>query len=278
MNTGLGFSEIALILTLVLVFFGSKEIPQFIRVVAKFMAKMRFYTNKIKQELDSVTQSIDPQIESVVPDRKSALRKQFLSATKSLTEDIRKEKSAEIFEHLKNWSCFQDATNILIYVNMGSEVETRPIIDFMLKNQKRVIIPYCKDSSGELGIAEINNLESDICKGALGAPEVLPEKRKLFFKSDLQLIICPGLAFDHFGARLGRGKASYDRFLKEIKGQIPITGLAFECQICSNTIPFDYHDVPMDQIITEQGMLLKYPLQPETISSKADTTAAAAQL
>jgi 5-formyltetrahydrofolate cyclo-ligase len=256
-NTGLGISEIILICTLVLILFGSKEIPQFIRVVAKFLARIRHYSDTIKNEIDNFTQSIEiPQGIPIVPEHKNDLRKQYLQIGKELPEAVRLEKSSAIFEFLKKSPHFQNADSIMIYVNIGSEVETRSIIKHLLEKGKRVIVPYCKDSSGELGISEIHSLENDICKGPMGVPEVQPHLRKTFFKTDLQLIICPGVAFDTFGGRLGRGKSSYDRFLKEVKGQVPIIGLGFNCQICRDPLPFDYHDIPMDQIITESGALL----------------------
>ncbi len=197
-----------------------------------------------------------PQGIPMVAERKNKLRKQYLQTSKDLSEAFRLEMSMVIFEFLKKTPHFQSAYSIMIYVNIGSEVETRSIIKHLFEKGKRVIIPYCKDSSGELGISEIGSLETDIFKGPMGVPEVQPHLRKTFLKSDLQLIICPGVAFDIFGSRLGRGKSSYDRFLKELKGQVPIIGLGFDCQICKEPLPFDYHDIPMDQIITESGMLL----------------------
>ena len=61
MNTGFGFSEILLIATLIVIFFGSKELPSLLREIAKFTAKVRRYSDRIKRELDDVTRSLDPQ-------------------------------------------------------------------------------------------------------------------------------------------------------------------------------------------------------------------------
>jgi 5-formyltetrahydrofolate cyclo-ligase len=276
MNTGLGISEIGLIFVLVLVFFGSKEIPQFIRVVAKFMAKVRFYTDKVKRELDSVTQSLEPPQVNYggIAEKKAVLRKQYISLRKELVDTARKEKSQQIFDHLKNSPYFSNITTIMMYAHIGCEVETRETIDSLLRSGKRVVLPYSKDSTGDLGISEIFDTENGLRKGSGGFPEVPVELRKPFFKSDLQLIVCPGVAFDSFGARLGRGKSFYDRFLRELKGQVPIIGLAFECQICKESLPFEYHDVSMDQIVTESGMLLPVDIKhihtiPEKTTSPA---------
>jgi 5-formyltetrahydrofolate cyclo-ligase len=258
-NTGIGFSEVGLILVIVLVFFGSKEIPEFIRVIAKFMAKIRHYTDKVKRELDSVTQMTEFHINSDVSepkfdvaDRKRALREQYLLICKELNDEIRIEKSSLIFECLKNTTSFKEASTVMMYLNSGSEVETKLAVKEMLKSGKRVILPYHKEN-GEMDITEIYDFEKDIVVGTDIAHEPGPLLRKQFFKSDLQLIVCPGVVFDMQGGRIGRGKFHYEMFLRELKGRIPIIGLAFDCQVCQGPLPFDYNDIAMDRIITESG-------------------------
>ena len=87
MNTGFGFSEMLLVLVLVVVFFGSKELPAFLREIAKFTAKVRRYSDRIKRELDEVTRSLDPQPVPPFADqqtKKEKLRTRYLSARKNL--------------------------------------------------------------------------------------------------------------------------------------------------------------------------------------------------
>lgn len=72
----------------------------------------------------------------------------------------------------------------------------------------------------------------------LSASEVTPK-----------IIIVPGLGFTSDGARLGRGKGYYDRYL-EGAAVIKI-GIGFEMQI-EQDIPTDPHDVKMDFVVTDQ--------------------------
>ena len=68
------------------------------------------------------------------------------------------------------------------------------------------------------------------------------------------LILVPGLAFDFAGARLGRGKGFYDRWL----GANPAAkslGVCFKCQLLEN-LPAEPHDARVDAILTEDGLLL----------------------
>ncbi len=60
------------------------------------------------------------------------------------------------------------------------------------------------------------------------------------------LLLCPGLAFDKNGARLGRGAGCYDRFLSSHRSHFStVAGVCFERQIFDE-IPVDPHDERCD--------------------------------
>lgn len=69
------------------------------------------------------------------------------------------------------------------------------------------------------------------------------------------LVLVPGLAFDHRGNRLGRGKGYYDRFLARpgMARSIKV-GICWKLQII-NDVPTSQHDIPMDWIVTEEGIM-----------------------
>ncbi len=122
-----------------------------------------------------------------------------------------------------------------------------------LSQQKRVAVPYIDAETDNMNMSEINKIEDNFSIGKFGIRE--PKIIKKFYKSDLDLIICPGVAFDTKGNRIGFGRGYYDKFLKDIQGEIPIIGIAFDLQITKEYIPVSYTDVPMDIIITETRMI-----------------------
>src|SRR5205823_12811558 len=63
----------------------------------------------------------------------------------------------------------------------------------------------------------------------------------------LDLIVAPGLAFDGWGRRLGRGKGFYDRLLSAVNGVK--CGICFEEQLLAE-IPVESHDVTLDFVAT----------------------------
>lgn len=259
MNTGLGFSEMIVVVTLIIVFFGSKELPTLLREIARFTAKVRRYSDRIKRELDDVTRSLEPQPSpqpAAQSSMKQEIRTRHIEGRKALGQKLREEKSALIYEHLLSLENVRNATMIMLYAEMGAEVITRPLIRRLLAEKKRIILPYCIEKTHNFGIAEIHDIDNDLISGTSNVPEPRIELRTSFFKSDIQLIVCPCVAFDKNGARLGRGQGYYDVFLRDLRGKIPIYALAFDCQMLSEAMPFEYHDIGMDKVITESGIVV----------------------
>lgn len=71
--------------------------------------------------------------------------------------------------------------------------------------------------------------------------------------AEIDLFLCPGMAFTTGGVRLGRGKGYYDRALADAKPRPTKVGVCFREQI-RQLIPADPHDVPMDFLATPAGI------------------------
>ena len=68
------------------------------------------------------------------------------------------------------------------------------------------------------------------------------------------LVVCPAVAVDWRGGRLGMGKSFYDRFFKDHPACVRI-GVAFAVQVATDPLPAEEWDQPLDWIITEQMIL-----------------------
>lgn len=89
-------------------------------------------------------------------------------------------------------------------------------------------------------------------KGAYGIEE--PDEGELWEPEDIDVILVPMVAYDRQLHRVGHGKGYYDRYLKHTKA-LKI-GIAF-CVQEVDTIMAQDHDVTMDMIVTEEGILHK---------------------
>ena len=73
---------------------------------------------------------------------------------------------------------------------------------------------------------------------------------RISFK-EIDLVLCPGLAFDPCGARLGWGKGYYDRYL--VKTHAFPAGVCFAGCLLPR-VPAQENDVPMRAVVCEEGI------------------------
>lgn len=139
---------------------------------------------------------------------------------------------------------FQQAETVLIYASLSDEV---PTLRFLQCVEKRLVLP-CVISDTQLELRLYTGPEDLEVRGRYHIPEPLGERFDDYAAIDL--IIVPGMAFDKEGHRLGRGKGYYDRLLAhpDLRNKKKI-GLCFDFQ-CVDTVPWDMHDVVMDEVIT----------------------------
>jgi 5-formyltetrahydrofolate cyclo-ligase len=73
------------------------------------------------------------------------------------------------------------------------------------------------------------------------------------------IVVAPGLAFDAHGRRLGRGAGHYDRFLEDPRLHRALKiGVCWSMQVVRE-IPVDPHDVNMDWLCHERGVIQLEP-------------------
>lgn len=166
----------------------------------------------------------------------------------------KKERSDKIAAAMRGLPEYIDAKTILFYVDAGSEVHTRPLIEEALRCGRRVVVPYC--DGDELGLFLLEDL-AELAPGAFGIEEPLQRFREIQEKSvapaEIDLALVPGVAFDPQGGRVGQGKGYYDRFLKTLESRAKFVALAYQCQIFSS-IPTELHDMPVDIVVTEDNI------------------------
>jgi len=177
---------------------------------------------------------------------KEKIRKEILTLLKEQQPVHRADKSRQIKEKLFLLKEFKKANNLMCYISLETEVDTKEIIKDALKLGKRVFTPFIKGD--RLGIAEIKNLDEGLEKSQLGVLE--PKNHgDCSSTTKLDMVILPGLAFDRKGNRLGRGKGYFDRFLVNLTKTTKKIALSFEFQIL-DTIPTNSHDIPIDLLVS----------------------------
>jgi len=153
---------------------------------------------------------------------------------------------------------YADASTVMFYIDVRSEVRTRHALPEALNSGKNIVVPWCNDD-GQLELFHLESMD-ELETGMYGILEPSQELRRLPQKQvelkELDLIMVPGVGFDATGARMGHGKGYYDKLLENARQDTPLVALAFECQMFEE-IPVAPHDVFMDKIITEQNIYSK---------------------
>ncbi len=189
-------------------------------------------------------------------EKRESIRSETLKLRENLSQSVREESSRMITSHVVEWiqNRYKLDDNsfhaVMVYLSMTSEVRTEELIDFFIKQGKRIIAPEVDTESTQLIPRLLQNLETDLERHKYGmlqpnsACPIIPHDQ-------IELIIVPGIAFDAKGYRLGYGKGFYDRFLPTCPYARTI-GIAFQTQIVEDTFPQPW-DVPVQHIFTENG-------------------------
>lgn len=69
----------------------------------------------------------------------------------------------------------------------------------------------------------------------------------------VQLLLVPGLAFDHAGYRIGYGGGFYDALLPHLPDGVLTVGVGFEAQL-NLDVPVEPQDWPVQGLLSEQGL------------------------
>ena len=136
----------------------------------------------------------------------------------------------------------------MIFLSLPTEIDTSPLVLRAWQDRKRVLAPKVSWNQRRMMPMEIRSLTEDLTVSAMGIRE--PVSGIPFPVSMIDLVIVPGLGFDEYGHRLGRGRGFYDRFLAHPEFEGVACALALEEQMLPS-IPVGPLDRPVDRIVTD---------------------------
>lgn len=182
-------------------------------------------------------------------EEKRRIRAETLARRDALPVDIRIEKSLAMADHGAAIA-FDPGTVVSGFWPIRSEADIRPLMFAMRERGARLCLPVVLDRETIVFRELVRGAEMvDTGFGTAGPGE---EAEIL----DPRLMLVPLSAFDARGNRIGYGAGHYDRAIARLaeRGMKPrLVGVAFSCQEVES-VPAEPHDVPLDAILTEDGL------------------------
>ncbi len=180
-----------------------------------------------------------------IAEEKTLLRKEMRAKSRALPAEYRAKADEAICRHVRSSAEYVSAKTVFAYLGVGWEIDTRPLLEQILRDGKRLCLPLCTGPH-EMAVCVVSDL-SELVPGAYNIPE--PSKKSLTISpAEVDLTLVPCVAADRAGHRLGQGGGYYDAFLKRYTG--PAFLLCREAALLPE-IPVENHDFSLPFLVTE---------------------------
>lgn len=174
---------------------------------------------------------------------KKELRAAMKKRNLALTPQQRAAASERIFSRVEALPAFRAARCVACFCALGDEPESREALR-RWSRERRVVLPRVEGDAMRFYEYDPEALAS----GAFGIEE--PVRGEPCPPSEIDLVVVPGTAFARSGARMGRGRGFYDRYLAQPGFRAAKVGVCYAHQIVG-ALPAEPHDVPMDCVATD---------------------------
>jgi len=180
-------------------------------------------------------------------EEKRRLRRLLLEQMRALPPAYCRRADEAIYRHIVSLPAYQTARTICAYVGMDCEINTKPLIERMLADGKRVGVPLCV-GKGVMEMREIGGLD-ELQAGTWGILEPPPEA-PLLLPEEIDLGLIPCVSGNEAGQRLGYGGGFYDAYLAKAPF---LRVLLCRKAMMTAPIPVEPHDAAMDVVVSEDG-------------------------
>jgi 5-formyltetrahydrofolate cyclo-ligase len=186
---------------------------------------------------------------------RDALRQRLRARRRELDPAQRAAAALAITRHIDATRWLRVPRPVGLYVSVGLEVSTEPLRALARRRRCPVYLPRITDYRRHSMVFARDRGELSL-PNRHGIPE--PALDQSVPARTLSVVFLPLLGFDDDGARLGSGAGYYDRafaFRRHRRSwhRPLLVGLAYRCQRLDH-IELGRHDVPLDAVVTEDGV------------------------
>lgn len=189
-----------------------------------------------------------------IREQKDAIRRKLIQQRQLLAAANVKDVSQKAVNRLIDLVPWDKVRCLHTYTPIESkkEIDTWLLLKYVWEHQPHVttLVPVMK---GQQMVNVAVTSESKWHKNKFGIPEPIDAPVSVLFHQ-YDIIIVPTLGFDDTGKRLGYGLGNYDKFLVNQPHATTI-GLAYANAEVKPSLPVESHDVKLDCVITEDGVV-----------------------
>ncbi len=154
-------------------------------------------------------------------------------------------------KHLLHWLENRAFSVVAGYIPIRSEIDVLPALHLLHLQHIKICVPVISGAGQPLKFRQWTP-DAGMEAGPFGV--AVPRSGDWLIPD---LMLCPLVAFDMRGHRLGYGGGFYDRSLAEIRGQKPVTALGYAyAGQQTKDLPVENTDQPLDGVVTETGIRL----------------------
>lgn len=183
---------------------------------------------------------------------KKNLRKQYTETRNAISQTDKIQWSQLLTETLTQLDAIKNAHVVASFVSFRSEISTLEINQWLLNQNKTLLLPKVDSATNTLKFYEVYSLNT-LKKGAFGILEPDEILCKAVPIENIEVILTPGLAFDQEGYRLGYGGGFYDKVFSATESRTKRIGIGFSCQSVQ-LLPHERFDLPVHYFVSEKGV------------------------
>jgi 5-formyltetrahydrofolate cyclo-ligase len=181
---------------------------------------------------------------------KQQLRIQSLQKRDGLSKDFRDEAAIIIAHNYAGDLNIKSGQVVSGFWPIRSEIDPRPLLKILRDQGALICLPIILDKTR----ISFRLWQEDKDLIPCGFGTMAPDENAPTLRPDVMLM--PLAGFDQRGHRLGYGAGYYDRYISNLHAtnHFPeLIGFAFACQELES-VPDEPHDVPLQKIMTENGL------------------------
>ncbi len=172
---------------------------------------------------------------------KQQLRKRMRQLNRAVSAADRRSAGERLCRRVEALPEFAAAHCVALFAALADEPDTMPMLERWAAG-RRIVLPRVEGVQMQFYDYDPESLR----RGSFGIDE--PQRGDACDPADIDLIIVPGVAFTASGARLGRGRGYYDRYLSQPVFRAFRVGICYAHQIV-DALPVEPHDIPMHRVV-----------------------------